>query len=106
MWDALRKHTGMGPTKTSKLMAAKRPHLIPIQDKQVRQAIGVEGDGYWETWARTMSEPGAVEEVGRLAVDAQVSGGVSLLRVLDIVIWTSAHGYKWLPEEDTAEATR
>ncbi|WP_407635103.1 DUF6308 family protein [Timonella senegalensis] len=33
----------MGQTRTSKLLAAKRPHLISIQDSVVEKAFGKSG---------------------------------------------------------------
>ena len=33
LWAVLRRQGGMGPTTTMTLMAAKRPHLVPIYDE-------------------------------------------------------------------------
>jgi hypothetical protein len=47
LWGLLRaadtRRWGVGPTTASKIMARKRPHLIPILDVVIRQVIGSEG---------------------------------------------------------------
>ena len=48
LWGVLRKIGGLGPTRTSKLIARKRPPLIPIYDSVVRGAVyGSTTRGYW-----------------------------------------------------------
>lgn len=51
-WPLGSADPGMGPTKISKLLAAKRPNLVPIQDSLVRR--GIFGDeepaDYWKHW--------------------------------------------------------
>jgi Family of unknown function (DUF6308) len=91
-WPVGSADPGMGPTKISKLMAAKRPNLVPIQDSLVRR--GVFGDkepaDYWKHWHDLhMSAHG--EALRRLAERVRAEAGVgahlSVLRVIDIVIW-------------------
>jgi hypothetical protein len=95
---ALLKRPGMGSTRRMKLMAAKRPHLVPIYDEWVSRALLPPGTGsnwrWWGPWHQALQgEPGqrlidAVEAVRRdaLALGANVER-LSVLRVLDIVIW-------------------
>src|SRR6202043_119609 len=48
LWDVLRRsRDGLGPTTTSKLLAAKRPRLLPIWDSFVEQATGLGTIDYW-----------------------------------------------------------
>ena len=56
LWDLLRRNRpgdsrwGLGPTTTSKIMARKRPHLIPIEDSVVDRVIN-RGRGHsWRLW--------------------------------------------------------
>src|SRR4051794_18915152 len=40
LWRLIRDRHGIGPTISSKLLAAKRPHLFPINDSVVGAALG------------------------------------------------------------------
>ena len=53
-WPQPAGSTGMGTTKISKLMAAKRPSLIPVHDSRIRDAVfgGKDPDNYWEPWTQ------------------------------------------------------
>jgi hypothetical protein len=89
LWYLLRQGSGMGATTTSKLMAVKRPHLVPIHDSVVSAALEIPVKNSWSTWRSYMrSRPWAESkaEIRRAADDA---GGVHLsdLRVVDIVVW-------------------
>jgi hypothetical protein len=55
LWKELRStkdnRWGIGATTASKIMARKRPHLIPIWDEVIGQAIGADSsDGQWMNW--------------------------------------------------------
>ena len=98
LWRLLLLHRDVGPTTASKLMAAKRPHLVPIYDSYVAAALLPEAIGprweWWAPWQALLRGPeaddlcAAVEDVRRAAAD----GGapveqLSILRIIDIVIW-------------------
>jgi hypothetical protein len=97
LWGAVRSGGwptpvgGMGRTKTSKLLAAKRPQLVPIYDAYIASTLfDTKPDNYWETWRqRLIASDG--ESLRRAATDAHDESGVaedlSVLRVIDIVIW-------------------
>ena len=46
LWRVLRRIDGVGRTRASKLMARKRPHLIPIVDSVIADALHL-GDQTW-----------------------------------------------------------
>lgn len=77
----------MGPTRVSKLLARKRPHLLPILDSRVREFYGDTSE-FWAPLAAALRDANR-----RTAIDALVPNreerGLSLLRVLDIAIWMS-----------------
>jgi len=56
LWNVVDGRRGMGATKTSKLLAAKRPHLLPVIDDIVRDALFAEQRrvdvvrDYWDLW--------------------------------------------------------
>lgn len=92
LWRLLTRHNstpwGVGATTASKLMARKRPALIPIYDSVVARVTGFKNsDGTWRAWHEAFAtESGLVERLGSLrsAVGLQE---FSLLRILDVVLW-------------------
>jgi hypothetical protein len=94
LWRELRDMTGLGPTKTSKLIARKRPHLIPIWDTVVGQVVGP-SNGYW-VWLCTelRASDGALHEQLLALRDAvKVGPDISALRVFDVIAWMEGKGY-------------
>lgn len=95
LWYLLRKGVGIGPTTTSKLMARKRPQLIPIYDSVVRDALGLKDSrGHWEGMQRALrgNDKELHHRSVRLRADAGLDSDVSALRVIDVVLWM--HGKK------------
>ena len=71
-----------------KLLAAKRPHLVPIYDQRVSQALGpYPRHQYWACWRHALQDEAKREAVRSVGVDAGLPATVSLLRILDIIIW-------------------
>ena len=83
-----------GPANTSKLLARKRPHLLPILDSVLKKAL-VQGDkGRWNHYFQLFSDANlvkALEKIKKKAVSLQPNfpniAQLSLLRVLDIALW-------------------
>jgi hypothetical protein len=94
-WPAGRK--GTGKTRLSKLLAAKRPNLVPIYDSQIAKALfGHRVEDDWGPWARfhRSAEGSSLRNTAmELAANAGVPSHVGPLRVIDIVIWRWAHDY-------------
>lgn len=86
LWDALIVFDGIGPTRASKLMARKRPHLIPILDNRVRKFYEARTDPFWWPLSRALSDPELLERLLALRVQAGARN-LSVLRILDIAIW-------------------
>jgi hypothetical protein len=94
LYDLLKSVDGLGPTRVSKLLAAKRPALVPIRDSVVHAALGSPNQ-WWSPWVQFMTGPDAtvrLEQVRKVAVGARAQH-LSLLRVLDVVIWM-AHRHR------------
>jgi hypothetical protein len=91
LWHLLRTAAGMGPTRVSKLMAAKRPHLVPIHDSYVERALGVSAKTSWRRWREFMRNNKPCLDT--LDTIAKECGGSELseLRLIDIVVWMSEH---------------
>ena len=101
LWQAIYERWGMGETKTSKLLAAKRPNLFPIFDTHVAAALSISESSYWQPWQKFMQSPQGREcaaEVLDIAKRNSITG-VSALRLLDVVIWMRQHGHKSIKSE-------
>lgn len=96
LWkEVRRKH--MGPTRVSKLLARKRPRLLPIIDSAVCEQLGHKNrTDFYESLRTVLQDeeldlPSQLAEIRRQAV--KESGGdkrirrLSDLRVFDIVLW-------------------
>jgi hypothetical protein len=91
LWRLLRskeKPWGVGPTTASKVLARKRPALIPIYDSVVAKATGFRNDsGTWKTWHQAFTgQDSLVQELESLRNEAGLDD-ISLLRILDVVLW-------------------
>jgi hypothetical protein len=100
LWDLVRTNGwpshrgGMGRTTTSKLLAAKRPHLIPIQDSVVTALLfgGGRYRGYWAAWRDRLTAgdgPAVIEAATSIRDEVPAAAHLSVLRILDIVLWRS-----------------
>ena len=82
---------GLGPTTVSKLIARKRPHLIPVFDTLVNDLLKPVG-GFWASInSELRRDKGRLQ--GRLISlrgEAGIGDDISLLRVLDVVAWRTA----------------
>jgi hypothetical protein len=109
LWDSVRagqwpvdrkEKNGMGRTKTSKLLAVKRPHLLPVWDSVVAKALlgpdptSIEWWGLWR--ARLLGSAGQELRTKALSLTQEVPEArhLSLLRLLDVVIWMRERGCK------------
>lgn len=72
-----------------KLMAVKRPKLIPIRDKYVKAIIKIAPDmWWWPSVQRALRDGHDIRDrLDQLKADAHVPGNVSTLRILDVVLW-------------------
>lgn len=91
LWEQLRfGRDGVGPTITSKLLAAKKPQLFPIWDSFVGQATGLDTKDYWRKFQSVLTADDSRIWNWLIELKAEVSvipDAVSPLRVLDVVLW-------------------
>jgi len=90
LWEVLFETlTGAGTQKkvsTSKLLARKRPNLIPVFDRRNAKLLGG-GEKWWWSWWDALSRiPNDVQRLRDLRAQAGALH-LSLLRVADIVVW-------------------
>jgi hypothetical protein len=101
-WELLDEPHDMGPTKVSKLLARKRPGLVPVWDDVVRCVLG-RPDHPW-AYVRELFAGGQLHE--RLVIAAREAGvpaHVSALRMLDVILWmrhVRQHGRSRCPGPD------
>jgi hypothetical protein len=89
-WPTRRAKNGLGQTKRSKLLAAKRPRLVPVIDKIVEAQLGNPPD-YWQAFHEALAD-----EPLRLEIEGATQNApahVSLLRRLDVVVWMTGKGF-------------
>jgi hypothetical protein len=85
LYTKLRDMPEMGPTKTSKLLAAKRPDLVPIRDQVVSDLLGA-GELWWAPF-RQLARDWTLRDLIHDASNGVVPPTVSFLRQLDVVLW-------------------
>lgn len=94
LWNLLRRNRpgdsrwGLGPTTTSKIMARKRPHLIPIEDSGVDR-VGERGRGdSWRLWWEAFQNEGDYLEERSTKLRAAIGRPeLSTLTVFDVMLW-------------------
>lgn len=76
----------------NKLLARKRPHLVPVYDRDVRKLL-LQPDSYWAClWSWFAGDQDRVAAVTELRADVGGIEDISLLRCLDVVLWMRATG--------------
>jgi hypothetical protein len=98
LWRLLTSFHKIGWVIAGKLMARKRPRLIPVYDRVVRdEIIRVEGhkpDSYWQ-WlqARLAKDDKALHsQLIQLKESSKLPESISPLRVFDVLVWKQGVG--------------
>ena len=86
LWRLLDQLYGVGPTKTSKLMARKRPGLIPIYDRWIGEKVASRDD-YWHVFHRFLSDASNRDAVNKVRPTAPGPRDLPGLRILDTAVW-------------------
>lgn len=90
LWSLLFRQRQVGVTRASKILARKRPHLIPIYDSVVKRVINQQrGDNEWELWWEALTTDNYLENRAKALKDAINLPQLSTLRVLDVLLWYS-----------------
>lgn len=99
LWSLLLNIHGMGVTRVSKLMARKRPQLIPILDSRVREFFG-DTKGFWLSLGRVLQDDDLRRRVRSLAPNFS-EAELSTLRILDVAVWRYQRGLPPGTSEDS-----
>lgn len=92
---ALRGIPGIGRTTASKLLARKRPHLVPIFDSVVERELSLHNQQLWAPLHAWLTADGGMNQKRlqdlheRAGLDAQVS----TLRVFDVLTWMTGRDH-------------
>jgi hypothetical protein len=94
LWHLLVELPGIKWVTAGKLLARKRPRLIPVYDRFVKAALGrPDGDEWWRPLRAVLRDsPDLITRLRKLRDDSRVGPDISLLRILDVSIWMHAHG--------------
>ncbi|GAA4243241.1 DUF6308 family protein [Dactylosporangium darangshiense] len=111
-WHLLKECDGVGWVTAGKLLARKRPRVIPVYDEIVSCAYGT-STGFWPWLDCKLREQGGVlaHRLAELRDEAGLSDEISALRILDVVIWMrhraghAGHGCTGVGDDDTSGPT-
>jgi hypothetical protein len=86
LWRLLRTELNVPRTAAYKLLARKRPHLLPIRDSVLASALG-DPPNWWGSWWDSLhSNPDIVAHLQAQRIESSAPW-LSLLRIADIAIW-------------------
>ena len=94
LWRQLVDLPGVNWVTAGKLIARKRPRLIPVYDRVVKSALGRKDDEEWWRPLRTVlrEHPEVIVRLDELREGTGLGQAVSLLRILDVCIWMGVDG--------------
>ncbi|MEU3249759.1 DUF6308 family protein [Streptomyces sp. NPDC006997] len=89
-WHLLKGEKGLGWVTTNKLLARKRPRLLPVYDQVVRCVVG-HPESFWLSLRAALAADGNAlhEQLHSLRDGVGVPETVSALRICDVVLWMS-----------------
>jgi hypothetical protein len=91
-WSRLQDTDGVGRVIAGKLLARKRPRLVPIVDRVIVRAVQAEKRRYRETFKEYLAYPVNRKKVEKLRPPGLSPDVASTLRLLDSAIWMRASG--------------
>ena len=86
LWGRLMAFPKMGWVTTSKLLARKRPRLLPVYDTVVKAALQPNNSAFWLPLREELQEDLLVKRLKEMRAIAGLDERIRLLRVLDVAI--------------------
>jgi hypothetical protein len=91
---SLRRFKARAPlVGASKLLAAKRPQLVPLEDSYVRRALGSSRRDIWQTIHQIVRDPEASADLTAIRQQVTAASHITLHRTLDVIIWRGSQGH-------------
>lgn len=91
LWGLLRRCGGKDRwVMANKLLARKRPHLLPVYDREVRRLLGAPDNSWACLWSWFAADDGRQAALVELRSEVGGIEDISLLRCLDVVLWMRA----------------
>lgn len=97
-WPSPKAGNGINAVIAGKLLAAKRPRLIPVYDSRVQDALQLTGQGLWRGMREELETPEHRLVAAVPAVSASSITGSDrerpLLRQIDVILWMRYGGHE------------
>jgi Family of unknown function (DUF6308) len=92
LWKALKQVKGVGWVTANKLLARKRPLLLPVYDSIVKARIQPRSESLWVPLQNDLLRDNCamVRRLEEIHCQASVDKRVSLLRVFDVAMWMTS----------------
>jgi hypothetical protein len=89
LWAAVNTLDGIGRTRASKLLARKRPRLIPVVDDVLREALDIaDRDDTWQLFRSALADQhGSLVDFVEALRPAGLGAQTTTLRLLDAALW-------------------
>lgn len=92
LWHVLTAIDGIGPVIAGKLLARKRPRLVPILDERVQKYFAPPAGRFWATLRAALEGHGLPDMIdSALRPDwlkgVEIESKVTTLRLLDVAVW-------------------
>lgn len=91
LWSLFQEADGVGPVRAVKLLARKRPRLVPLVEPAGADLLELPADGHWATLRAVLSDAGRRERLEALRPPGS-DGRLPLLRLFDLAVWTASAG--------------
>ncbi len=94
-WHLLEGQTDVGWVRAGKMLARKRPHLVPVYDEVVRCWLRTPAPGtFWESMRCELQRDDhrLTRKLEDLRRQARLPANVSAARVLDVLMWRQHEG--------------
>lgn len=92
LWAKLETIEGVGWVTANKLLARKRPQLLPVYDRMVKARLQPRSSDLWIPLRNSfLRDDGAmIERLAEIRSRAELDVTPSLLRVFDVAMWMTA----------------
>jgi hypothetical protein len=104
LWKKLTAIPDIKWVTAAKLLARKRPMLLPVYDSVVKDALQPDHNSFWlPLWQEFQQDSTLIGRLEEMRSAAGLGDGITLVRVLDVAIWMRNWGIRRVPEEDRGD---